>query len=137
MPVALGHALIIPNRHFGDYFEGKPRLCAAAHKSLSWQAPDYDGESADVIGRFGRRIPEEKAFSHIAGFACYNDGSIRDWHTHTSQWWLGKNFQCTGGFGPALVTADKIGEDEILTLETIGQVMQHAATNMLIFPFPR
>ncbi|RDK06418.1 fumarylacetoacetate hydrolase family protein [Cupriavidus lacunae] len=99
---------------------------------------DYEGEIAVVIGKSGRRIPEEKAFSHIAGFACYNDGSIRDWQAHTSQWGPGKNFQCTGGFGPALVTADEIGEDEILTLETRlnGQLMQHATTDMLIFSIP-
>ncbi|AHB04975.1 5-carboxymethyl-2-hydroxymuconate isomerase [Pandoraea pnomenusa 3kgm] len=99
---------------------------------------DYEGEIAVVIGRAGRRISEEDAFSHIAGFACYNDGSIRDWQTHTSQWGPGKNFQATGAFGPTLVSADEIGENEALTLETRlnGQVVQHATTDMLIFPIP-
>lgn len=99
---------------------------------------DYEGEIAVVIGRAGRRISEEDAFSHIAGFACYNDGSIRDWQTHTSQWGPGKNFQATGAFGPMLVSADEIGENEVLTLETRlnGQVVQHATTDMLIFSIP-
>ena len=99
---------------------------------------DYEGEIAVVIGRAGRRISEEDAFSHIAGFACYNDGSIRDWQTHTSQWGPGKNFQATGAFGPTLVSADEIGENEALTLETRlnGQVVQHATTDMLIFSIP-
>lgn len=99
---------------------------------------DYEGEIAVVIGRAGRRISEEDAFSHIAGFACYNDGSIRDWQTHTSQWGPGKNFQATGAFGPTLVSADEIGENEVLTLETRlnGQVVQHATTDMLIFSIP-
>ncbi|VVE90557.1 fumarylacetoacetate hydrolase family protein [Pandoraea bronchicola] len=99
---------------------------------------DYEGEIAIVIGRAGRRISEEDAFSYIAGFACYNDGSIRDWQTHTSQWGPGKNFQATGAFGPTLVSADEIGENEVLTLETRlnGQVVQHATTDMLIFSIP-
>lgn len=99
---------------------------------------DYEGEIAVVIGKEGRRISENKAFEHIAGFSCYNDGSIRDWQMHTSQWTPGKNFEGTGGFGPSLVTTDEIGEHEILTLETRlnGQVMQHATTDMLIFSIP-
>lgn len=99
---------------------------------------DYEGEIAVVIGKRGRRIPEDQAFSYIAGFACYNDGSIRDWQTHTSQWGPGKNFQSTGGFGPTLVTSDEIGENEVLMLETRlnGQVMQRATTDMLIFAIP-
>lgn len=99
---------------------------------------DYEGEIAVVIGKEGRRISENKAFEHIAGFSCYNDGSIRDWQMHTSQWTPGKNFEGTGGFGPSLVMTDEIGEHEILTLETRlnGQVMQHATTDMLIFSIP-
>ncbi|CAM5355724.1 fumarylacetoacetate hydrolase family protein [Eoetvoesiella caeni] len=99
---------------------------------------DYEGEIAVVIGKEGRRISENKAFSHIAGFSCYNDGSIRDWQMHTSQWTPGKNFEGTGGFGPSLVTTDEIGENEALTLETRlnGQVMQHTTTDLLIFSIP-
>jgi len=99
---------------------------------------DYEGEIAVVIGKKGRRIPEDKAFQHIAGFACYNDASVRDWQTHTSQWTPGKNFEGTGGFGPCLVDTSEVGENEVLTLETRlnGQVMQHATTDMLIFSIP-
>ena len=61
---------------------------------------DYEGEIAVVIGTGGRRIAEDKALQHVAGYACYNDGSIRDWQRHTSQWGPGKNFWRTGGFGP-------------------------------------
>jgi len=99
---------------------------------------DYEGEIAVVIGKGGRRISEDRAFSHVAGFACYNDGSIRDWQLHTSQWGPGKNFEATGAFGPTLVTADEIGENEVLTLETRlnGNVMQRATTDQLIFSIP-
>jgi 2-keto-4-pentenoate hydratase/2-oxohepta-3-ene-1,7-dioic acid hydratase in catechol pathway len=61
---------------------------------------DYEGEIAVIIGKGGRRISEGDAWHHIAGYACYNDGSIRDWQSATSQFTPGKNFWRTGGFGP-------------------------------------
>ncbi len=99
---------------------------------------DYEGEIAVVIGKKGRRIPEDKAFQHIAGFSCYNDASVRDWQTHTSQWTPGKNFEGTGGFGPYMVDTGEVGENEVLTLETRlnGEIMQQATTDMLIFSIP-
>ena len=100
---------------------------------------DYEGEIAVVIGRRGRRIAEEDAWKHLAGYACYNDGSVRDWQRHTLQWTAGKNFSRTGGFGPWMVTRDEIGDGEELTLETRlnGQVMQHATTELMIHRIPR
>jgi 2-keto-4-pentenoate hydratase/2-oxohepta-3-ene-1,7-dioic acid hydratase in catechol pathway len=100
---------------------------------------DYEGEIAVVIGRRGRRIAEEDAWKHLAGYACYNDGSVRDWQRHTLQWTAGKNFSRTGGFGPWMVTRDEIGDGEELTLETRlnGQVMQHATTELMVHRIPR
>ena len=100
---------------------------------------DYEGEIAIVIGKGGRRISEEDSWDHIAGYACYNDGSIRDWQTATSQWTPGKNFWKTGGFGPWLVTSDEIAPKQTLTLITRlnGQEMQRATTDMLIHSIPR
>jgi len=99
---------------------------------------DYEGEIAIVIGRGGRRIRAEQAFSHVFGFAPYNDASARDWQAHSSQWTAGKNFPATGAFGPWLVTSDEIGEDGVLTLTTRlnGQVLQQADTRMMIFTIP-
>ena len=96
---------------------------------------DYEGEIAVVIGKSGKRISEDDAFEYIAGYSCYNDGTIRDWQIHTSQWGPGKNFDGTGAFGPWMVTRDEINDDAILTLETRlnGEVMQHATTEMLLF----
>lgn len=100
---------------------------------------DYEGEIAIVIGKGGRRISEEDAWDHIAGYSCYNDGSIRDWQVATSQWGPGKNFWRTGGFGPWLVTADDIAPNQNMTLTTRlnGQVMQQATTDMMIHSIPR
>jgi 2-keto-4-pentenoate hydratase/2-oxohepta-3-ene-1,7-dioic acid hydratase in catechol pathway len=100
---------------------------------------DYEGEIAVVIGKRGRRVAEADAWKHIAGYACYNDGSVRDWQRHTLQWTAGKNFSGTGGFGPWLVTRGDIADGEELTLETRlnGQVMQHATTAQMIHRIPR
>jgi 2-keto-4-pentenoate hydratase/2-oxohepta-3-ene-1,7-dioic acid hydratase in catechol pathway len=100
---------------------------------------DYEGEIAVIIGRGGRRIAEADAARHVAGYACYNDGSIRDWQRHTSQWVPGKNFWHTGGFGPWMVTADEVPFGTVMTLTTRlnGNIMQQATTDMLIHSIAR
>lgn len=99
---------------------------------------DYEGELAIVIGKGGRHISQDDAFSHIAGYACFNDGSVRDWQRHTHQWTPGKNFPGTGAFGPYLVTADEVGDVNALTLQTRlnGEVVQKASLSDLIFTIP-
>jgi len=100
---------------------------------------DYEGEIAIVIGRGGRRIKEDDAWQHIAGYACYNDGSVRDWQMSTSQWTAGKNFWKTGAFGPWMVTADEIKPGRRMTLVTRlnGMEMQRTTTDMMIHTIPR
>ena len=100
---------------------------------------DYEGEIAVVIGTGGRRIAEADAWGHIAGYACYNDGSVRDWQNFTTQWTAGKNFWRTGGFGPWMVSADEIAPGQKLTLTTRlnGQELQRASTDMMILSIPR
>lgn len=99
---------------------------------------DYEGELAFVIGRGGRHIAEADALSHVAGFACFNDGSVRDWQRHTSQFLPGKTFWRSGSFGPWLVTPDEVGAIGPLTLTTRlnGQVMQEATLDDLLFGVP-
>lgn len=100
---------------------------------------DYEGELAIVIGTGGRRIPAATALRHIAGYACYNDGSVRDWQAHTIQFTPGKNFPLTGAFGPWLVTPDEFGKPEAQRLQTRlnGTVMQDAVLRDMIFPIDR
>ena len=100
---------------------------------------DYEGELAVVIGRAGRRISAADAMDHVAGYSCYNDGSIRDWQAHTIQFIPGKNWPETGAFGPWLVTPDEFGALGPQRLQTRlnGQVMQDALLSDMIFPVPR
>lgn len=100
---------------------------------------DFEGELAFVIGRGGRHIPEEEAEAHIAGYACFNDGSIRDYQRHTSQFLPGKNFWRSGAFGPWLVTPDEAGPLEQLRLSTRlnGAEVQAAKLDDLLFGVPQ
>ena len=99
---------------------------------------DYEGELAVVIGRGGRNIPKERALDHVVGYACYNDGSIRDFNLHTTQILPGKNFPKTGAFGPYLVTRDEAPEPDAMTLETRvnGEVLQHTPVDRMLFKIP-
>lgn len=96
---------------------------------------DFEGEIAVIIGKRGRRIKEEEAMDYVAGYSCYNDGSIRDWQLRNDQWTPGKNFDGTGAFGPWMVTRGDIKDDDVLSLVTKvnGEVMQQSTTDMLIF----
>jgi 2-keto-4-pentenoate hydratase/2-oxohepta-3-ene-1,7-dioic acid hydratase in catechol pathway len=100
---------------------------------------DYEGELAVIIGKGGRRICAGDAPDHIAGYACYNDGSIRDWQAHTIQFTPGKTWPQTGAFGPWMVTPDEFGEPGKQRLRTRlnGQVMQDAVLSDMIFSVPR
>ena len=70
---------------------------------------DYEGELAVVIGTPGRYISQAQSWNHIAGYAVYNEGSIRDYQRHTHQFTPGKNFPGTGAFGPWMMTPDELG----------------------------
>jgi 2-keto-4-pentenoate hydratase/2-oxohepta-3-ene-1,7-dioic acid hydratase in catechol pathway len=99
---------------------------------------DYEGELAVIIGAAGRHIRVEQALQHVAGYACYNEGSIRDWQRHTSQFLAGKSFAQSGSFGPWMVTSDEIPDPSKLTLETRlnGSVVQHTTTDLMITDVP-
>jgi len=103
------------------------------------QKMDYEGELAVVIGKAGRDIEAARAFEHVAGYACYNDASIRDFQGHTSQFTPGKNFPATGAFGPDLLTADALGAIGAQRIQTRlnGKVMQDARLADMIFPVER
>jgi len=100
---------------------------------------DFEAEIAVIIGKVGRRIPQSEAWNYIAGYSCYNDGSVRDWQRHTVQWTAGKNFAQTGAFGPWMVTADELPPNTRLTLSCRlnGERMQHATTDHMIFKIPK
>ena len=105
-------------------------------KPSSSEKFDYEGEMAVIIGKGGRNISVDNALDHIAGYACYNDGSVRNFQRHTSQFTPGKNFPATGSFGPYLTTPEEVGDYRSMLIKTRlnGEVMQEASLSDLIFP---
>ncbi len=99
---------------------------------------DYEGELALVIGQRARHLKESEALKYVAGYAIYNDVSVRDWQRHTIQFTPGKNFPGTGGFGPWMVTPDELGPISDLRIETKlnGAIMQEAVLGDMIFSVP-
>lgn len=100
---------------------------------------DYEGEIAIIIGKEGRRIPEDEATEHIAGLTVLNEGSIRDWLRHAKfNVTQGKNFERTGALGPWMVTADEFEDYDDLRVRTRvnGEERQNDTTANLLFPFP-
>lgn len=100
---------------------------------------DYEGELAVVIGKRARHVPEARAFDVVAGYACYNEGTMRDWQSHTSQVTPGKNFPASGAFGPWIVTRASIPDPTRLKLTTRlnGQVVQEGSISDLVFDIPK
>ncbi|HXS40642.1 MAG TPA: fumarylacetoacetate hydrolase family protein [Stellaceae bacterium] len=86
---------------------GAPLLCPPPEIAKEF---DYEGELCVIIGRGGRHIPAAKAFDHIAGFSCFNEGSVREYQRHNRNFGLGKNFERSGSVGPWLMTADEFGD---------------------------
>ena len=89
---------------------------------------DFEGELGVVIGRGGRRISPDRALSHVAGYTCFLDGSVRDYQKHSFT--AGKNFDSSGACGPWLVPAAEVPDPQNLKLVTRlnGETVQQAST---------
>ncbi len=90
---------------------------------------DFEGELAVIIGKGGRHISKEDAHEHIAGYAIFNDATIRDWQRHTIQFCPGKNFEGTGPLGPWMMTPDEFGDPyaQSLTTRLNGEEVQYTS----------
>ena len=99
---------------------------------------DFEGELAVVIGTRCRHVAKANVASVIAGYACYNEGSVREFQRHSAQFTPGKNFYHSGAFGPWLVTAEEAGDitKSHLVTRLNGQEVQHATVDDLCFDIP-
>lgn len=101
---------------------------------------DWEAELAVIIAKKCRNVAKSKALQVIGGYACFNDGSIRDWQRKSGgQFTLGKNFDATGGFGPDIVTPDELpkgGAPLRIMTRVNGVTMQDSSTDDLIFDVP-
>ncbi|MBM3491414.1 MAG: fumarylacetoacetate hydrolase family protein [Alphaproteobacteria bacterium] len=113
---------------------GQPMLRPKESEQL-----DYEAELAVIIGKTTRRVGKRGALACVAGYSCFNDGSVRDYQRKSGQFTMGKNFDCTGGFGPEFVSADEVppGADGLaIKCRLNGKVVQNSKTDQHIFKVP-
>jgi len=110
---------------------GAPMIVPKVSKQL-----DYEAELTVVIGKRCRHVSEQDALDYVFGYTCFNEGSVRDFQKHTSQWTSAKNFDQTAPLGPWIVTADEVPPGakglQVRTLVN-GEVLQDANTDGMIF----
>ena len=99
---------------------------------------DYEGEIALLIARGGRRIAQADALDHVFGYACANEGTVRDWLRHAKfNVTQGKNFDRSGSLGPHLVTTDEVGPAPLRVITRVnGEVRQDDTSDRMIFSIP-
>jgi len=98
---------------------------------------DYEAEMVAIIGKRAKHLSMGNAVDCIAGYSCANEGSVREFQRHTTQWGMGKNFDRTGGFGPWMVTADEVppgGKGLNIMSRLNGKTMQSDNTDNMMFP---
>lgn len=98
---------------------------------------DYEGELVVVIGKRAKHLTLDNAADCVAGYTCGNEGSIREYQRHTTQWGMGKNFDQTGSFGPWMTSADELprgGKGLKIETRLNGKTMQSSNTDYFMFP---
>jgi 2-keto-4-pentenoate hydratase/2-oxohepta-3-ene-1,7-dioic acid hydratase in catechol pathway len=101
---------------------------------------DWEVELGVVIGSRARYVSEADALKHVAGYCVINDVSEREYQIERgSQWDKGKGCDTFGPIGPWLVTADEVGDPQILGmwLDVNGKRMQTGNTRTMIFGVAR
>lgn len=98
---------------------------------------DWEIELAIVIGKRAKYVSEAEAMDHVAGFACFNDVSEREFQTQRpgGQWLKGKSHETFGPLGPWMVTKDEVADPSNLNVElkVNGKTMQKGNTKTFIF----
>lgn len=101
------------------------------------QETDWEIELGLVIGTTARRVSEQDALQHVAGYVLANDVSERHWQAkRNGQWMKGKSFDTFGPIGPWLLTSDELPDPQALNMElkVNGEVRQRSSTADMIFP---
>jgi 2-keto-4-pentenoate hydratase/2-oxohepta-3-ene-1,7-dioic acid hydratase in catechol pathway len=125
------------------FMRGPTSLAAAGEpivRPLLSDTLDYEAEFAVVIGQPGHWVDEASALRHVAGYALFNDATVREYQRMTSQWTPGKNFDRTGAFGPELVTPDELPEGASglrIQSRLNGTIMQDGNTADMMFGVAR
>jgi 2,4-didehydro-3-deoxy-L-rhamnonate hydrolase len=117
-----------------------PSSIVGSQEPIRWdplltQQVDYEAELAVVIGRTARRVSVDDALMYVLGYTALNDVSARDLQFSDGQWVRGKSLDTFCPMGPALVTADEIGDPQALAIacSVNGEFVQDAHTSQMYF----
>ena len=90
----------------------------------------HECELAMIIGKRGRHIKREDALSHIFGYACLVDVTVRGKEERVMR----KSYDTFCPIGPAIVTADEVRDPDKLEMKlwVNDELRQHANTDSLI-----
>jgi len=96
---------------------------------------DYEAELAVIIGKKCKSVTSDQALDYVAGYACMNDVSARDFQRGDGQWVRAKSQDTFGPFGPYLISKDEISDPQSLPIRCIlnGHTLQDSNTSKMIF----
>ncbi len=121
-------------------FSKFPTSVTGPESTISWdpdltEKVDYEAELVVVIGSEARRVDEDEALEHVAGYLVGNDVSARDLQHGDGQWVRGKSLDTFAPIGPELVTTDELEDPHDLEIwaEVNGERLQESTTDNLIF----
>ncbi len=101
------------------------------------QMLDWEVELAFVVGTRAKRVSQERAMDHVAGFMVLNDISERHYQLmRGGQWTKGKSYDSFTPIGPFLVTDVADPHALGLSLSVNGRQMQKGSTADFIFDLP-
>jgi len=122
---------------YPTFFAKYPEALIGAYDDIELaavsDAVDWEGELAVVIGKPARHLDADAAADVIAGYAVFNDVTMRDYQYRTLQWLQGKTFEHTSPFGPYLVTPDEWKPGPTLVTQVDDETVQEASTGDLVF----
>jgi 2,4-diketo-3-deoxy-L-fuconate hydrolase len=107
---------------------------------LGGATDDYEAELVVVIGRGGRNIRRDDAWSHVGGLTAGQDISDRalQFAAEPPHFDLGKSRDTYGPIGPVVVSTDSFADpdDLLITCDVNGERRQEDRTSNLIFDIP-
>jgi 2-keto-4-pentenoate hydratase/2-oxohepta-3-ene-1,7-dioic acid hydratase in catechol pathway len=107
---------------------------AIGHNAEITQQLDWEVELAAIVGTTARRVPVDRALSHVFGYSVLIDMSARDCR-RAGQWIYSKGQDTYAPFGPVIVTADEIPDPQTLDLwlTVNGVEKQRSNTRYMLF----
>ena len=109
-----------------------------AHEDVTGQL-DYEVELAVIIGRDAKNVTMEDAKDYVFGYTVLNDVTARDLQNRHVQWYFGKSLDGFCPMGPYIVTADEIGVEPALKIQSYvnGELRQDSNTANMIYKIPQ